>query len=372
MLLNRFQNRLTQLFSLAQIEIDGSNPWDIQVHNNQFYRRVLADASLGLGEAYMDKWWDCEQLDNCISRVLRADLHNKVTARNYIFNILAAKLINFQKGSGAWVIGKKHYDIGNSLYRYMLGDNLIYSCGYWKDAGTLEEAQEAKLDLVCRKLNIQPGIKVLDIGCGWGGTAKFIAERYQAEVVGITVSKEQVLVAEDMCKGLPVEIRLQDYRSLEGCFDRILSIGMFEHVGYKNYRVFMETARRCLKDDGLFLLHTIGRNRSTKVNDPWIDRYIFPNSMLPSARQICTASEGLFVAEDWHNFGPDYDKTLMQWYKNFNHHWDSLKDRYGERFYRMWKYYLLSSAGAFRARTHQVWQVVYSHKGIPGGYVAPR
>lgn len=254
----------------------------------------------------------------------------------------------------------------------MLGKRLIYSCGYWKNASTLDEAQEAKLDLVCRKLGLRPGMRVLDIGCGWGGTAKFAAERYKVEVVGITVSEEQVKIGKELCRDLPVKIRLQDYRDLKETFDRILSLGMFEHVGYKNYPVFFRVAKSCLKDDGLLLLHTIGKHSSVTKGDPWIARYIFPNSMIPSARQICSGMEGLFVLEDWHNFGADYDKTLMHWFRNFNNNWNVIRKDYDERFYRMWKYYLLSCVGSFRARKNQLWQIVLSANGVPAGYQSVR
>jgi cyclopropane-fatty-acyl-phospholipid synthase len=221
-------------------------------------------------------------------------------------------------------------------------------------------------------LNLEPGMRVLDIGCGWGGAAKFAAERYGVKVVGITVSQEQEKAARELCQGLPVEIHLQDYRDINGVFDRVYSIGMFEHVGYKNYSTYMRVVVDRLKKDGLFLLHTIGANASYISNDAWVERYIFPNSMLPSQQQIAAAIEGKFVIEDWHNFGPDYDKTLLHWWKNFENHWNSLKDNYDERFYRMWRYYLLTFAGAFRARHNQLWQIVMSPKGTSGRYHAPR
>jgi cyclopropane-fatty-acyl-phospholipid synthase len=254
----------------------------------------------------------------------------------------------------------------------MLDTRMIYSCGYWAEAETLEQAQEHKLDLVCRKLGLQPGMRVLDIGCGWGGAARFMAERYQVEVVGCTISAEQARLAREDCRDLSVQILLQDYRTLSGSFDRIFSIGMFEHVGHKNYRTYMETVARLLKDDGLFLLHSIGSNKTSIVVDPWIERYIFPNGMLPSARQITRASEGLFILEDWHNFGADYDKTLMAWHANFISAWPQLKHAYDQRFFRMWTYYLLSCAGGFRARDNQLWQVVFAKNGVPGGYRAIR
>ncbi len=369
---DKFRQKVEGLLSFADVKINGDRPWDIQVNNDKLYARLLANGSLGLCESYMDGWWDCDRLDEFSDRILKAHLDTRVTPRTYFFDVFKAKLFNLQKPSKAFKVGKHHYDIGNDLYRRMLGERLIYSCGYWKDATTLDEAQEAKLDLICRKLDLQPGMRVLDIGCGWGGTAKFAVEHYNVEVVGITVSEEQVRLGKEICQGLPIEIRLQDYRSLEGVFDRILSIGMFEHVGYKNYVAFMKVVKRCLKDDGLFLLHTIGGNRSVTTIDQCIERYIFPNSMLPSANQISAAMEGLFVLEDWHSFGVDYDRTLMQWYKNFHENWDVLKKNYDERFCRMWKFYLLVCAGSFRARQNQVWQIVMSPEGVSNGYQAQR
>jgi cyclopropane-fatty-acyl-phospholipid synthase len=328
----------------------------------------LADGSLGAGEAYVDGWWNCEKLDAFFARIL---LHG-VEAGFYNWKdaccSLKAKFFNLQNRKRAYQVGRHHYDIGNDLYERMLDKRMIYSCAYWGNATDLDKAQEAKLDLVCRKLRLEPGMQVLDIGCGWGGTAQFVAECYGVNVVGITISAEQARLAQQRCNGLPVEIRLVDYRSLGGKFDRILSIGMFEHVGYRNYRKFMQVVRGLLKEDGLFLLHTIGNNRSMVTTDKWIEKYVFPNSMLPSAKQISSAFEGLFVLEDWHNFGPDYDLTLTNWFGNFNENWSDLQNKYGQRFYRLWKYYLLSCAGSFRARVNQLWQIVLSPRGVAGGY----
>jgi len=365
-------DRIEQLLTLADVAINGNRSWDIQVHDERLYPRVMAQGALGLGESYMDGWWDCERLDQFFHRILVADLDRKVKTWRDALRVLRAKLINLQKPTRAFRIGRAHYDIGNDLFRHMLDERMIYSCGYWREATTLDEAQEAKLDLVCRKLALEPGMRVLDIGCGWGGTAKFAAERYGVTVLGITVSEQQAEYAQELCDGLDVEIRLQDYRDLSGEFDRVLSLGMFEHVGYKNYDGFMRLVRSHLMDDGLFLLHTIGGNRSVTKTNAWTERYIFPDSMLPSAKQICGAVEGKFVIEDWHSFGSDYDKTLMRWYENFQQHWPLLRERYDERFYRMWTYYLLSSAGGFRARKTQVWQLVLSPNGVTGEYRAPR
>ena len=369
---NPFRSRAEALLALADVRIDGQRPWDIRVRDERLYRRVMAEGALGLGESYMDGWWDAERLDEFFDRVLGAELDTRIEPWRDALRVARACLLNLQRPSRAFQIGRHHYDIGNDLFTRMLDARMIYSCGYWKDAVALDEAQVAKLDLVCRKLGLEPGMRLLDIGCGWGGTAKFAAERYGAKVVGITVSEQQVTYARQLCDGLDVEIRLQDYRTLDGTFDRVLSIGMFEHVGYRNYDTFMRVVRRLVADDGLFLLHTIGSNRSQKRNDAWTERYIFPNSMIPSALQISAAIEGRFVLEDWHSFGVDYDRTLMAWHANIERHWPELASRYDERFHRMWRYFLLSSAGGFRARKSQLWQLVLSPQGVAGGYRAIR
>jgi cyclopropane-fatty-acyl-phospholipid synthase len=370
---NRYKEMAKSILAIADVDIDGSDPWDIQVHDEDFYQRVFSQGTLGLGESYMDGWWGCKHLDEFFDRVLRArlDIHLQKNWK-LISSVLLARLFNRQSKNRAFQIGEKHYDLGNDLFENMLDSRLAYSCGYWNGADTLDTAQEQKLDLICRKLGLQPGMKVLDIGCGWASFIKYAAEKYGAEVVGITVSKEQVEYGQEICKGLPVDIRLQDYRDINEQFDYIVSVGMIEHVGYKNYRTYMEMVYRCLKDDGLFLLHTIGGNRSVKATDPWIDKYIFRNGMLPSIQQLGAAIEGLFIMEDWHNFSADYDRTLMSWYKNFTANWDKISANYSDRFYRMWEYYLLSCAGSFRARSNQLWQIVLAKRGVTGGYKSIR
>jgi len=371
--MDRLKETAEGILCLAGVEINGNHPWDIKVHNDDFYHRVLTQGSLGLGESYMDTWWDCEELDQFVYRIVRANLEDKVRGNwKLLLRVLAARIFNLQSKSKAFVIGERHYDLGNELFENMLDKRMVYSCAYWKNANTLDEAQENKLDLICRKIGLQPGMRILDIGCGWGSLAKYAAEKYDAKVVGITVSKEQVTLGRDLCKGLPVEIRLQDYRDISESFDHVVSVGMFEHVGYKNYKTFMRCVRKCLKDDGLFLLHTIGGNESVIAPEPWTHKYIFPNGLLPSIRQIGAAIEGLFVMEDWHNFSVDYDRTLMAWHRNFEKSWDAIKSNYDERFYRMWRYFLLSNAGAFRARKNQLWQLVLSKKGVEGGYAPIR
>ena len=370
----KYKRLVEKLLEMADIRINGSGESDIQIHDNRFYKRAITEVELGIGESYMDGWWDTEKLDELIYKIIRAELQDKVK-HNYkiALHLAGFYLINMQSRRRAFIIGEKHYDLGNDLFRLMLDKRMNYSCGYWKNATSLDQAQENKLELICRKIYLKPGMKVLDIGCGWGAFVKYAAEKYDVKAVGITVSREQVSLGREHCKGLPVEIRLQDYREVNEKFDRIVSVGMIEHVGHKNYREFFEIAEKNLYEDGLFLLHTIGSIQSSKSTDAWTHKYIFPNGMLPSAAQLSKAIEGLFVMEDWHNIGADYDKTLMAWYHNFASGWDELKNKYSERFFRMWKYFLLSSAGAFRARNKiQLWQIVLSKKGVPGGYISIR
>lgn len=356
------------LLQQADIAINGDQPWDMKVYHPDVPRRALVHGNLGLGEAYMNGEWSSDELDEFFARLLRSGVVDQVNPTALLFHSLKARYLNKQTSQRAWEVGEQHYDLGNDFYASMLDSRMTYTCGYWKDAVTLEEAQAAKLDLICRKLELRPGMRVLDIGCGWGSFMSYAAEHYGVECVGVTISRAQAEWAKHRYRDLSLEFRLQDYRDVDEQFDRIASVGMFEHVGRKNHRIYMETAQRCLKDDGLFLLHTIGKNQRNSVPDPWIDKYIFPNGDLPSLGQIGDAVDGLFVVEDVHNFGADYDRTLMEWAKRFEHEWPRFAGELGERFYRMWRYYLLSCAGAFRARDIQLWQWVMSKRGMPGGY----
>ena len=377
--MNKIKEIIEKILEKADVKINGKNPWDIQVLNKNLVNRVIAKGIVGAGEAYMDGWWECRAIDEMICKLRNSNLYDFVKKDpKLIFSLIGAKLFNLQGKNRAFNVGKKHYDISNALFENMLDKRLVYTCGYWKGAKNLDQSQEAKLDLVCKKIGLKPKDKILDIGCGWGSFAKYAAEKYKAIVTGITVSKEQVELGNKLCKGLPVKIYLKDYRDLGKLpdsisadkFDHIVSLGMFEHVGYKNYRTFMQIVHNCLKDTGLFLLHTIGGNSSVTSTNPWIDKYIFPGGMLPSIAQIGKSIENLFIMEDWHNFGADYDKTLMAWFKNFNKNWQKIKKstNLDERFYRMWKLYLLSCAGSFRARSLELWQIVLSKKGVTGGY----
>jgi cyclopropane-fatty-acyl-phospholipid synthase len=366
------KDKITKFLHEAGITVQGENDWDIQVHDERFYNRVLLKWSLGFGEAYMDGWWDTKALDQIIYRLYASNIENKNNNLPNIVDMCRARLINQQSKNRAHKVALVHYDLGNDMYAKMLGDTMQYTCAYWKEAKTLDEAQVNKLDLICKKLHLQKGEKVLELGCGWGGFAKFAAENYGVEVHAYNISREQVEYARNRNKGLPVTIHLSDYRDAQGTYDKVAAVGLCEHVGYKNYATLMEVAHRCLKKHGLFLLHSIANNFSTTNCDPWFNKYIFPNGMLPSVKQLGEAMENLFVMEDWHNFGPDYDKTLMAWHHNFDHHWPLYRENYGDRFYRMWKYYLLSLAGSFRARRMQLWQIVMSKDGVPESYESIR
>ncbi|WP_293778474.1 cyclopropane fatty acyl phospholipid synthase [uncultured Oxalicibacterium sp.] len=359
------------LLNKAGIGINGTNPWDMQLHSPDVLERGMAQANLGLGEAYMDGDWDAEQLDEFFARLLGTRLTDQIQPLRLVGYVLMAKFLNRQNVERARKVGEVHYDLGNDFYAGMLDSRLTYTCGYWEHAENLEQAQEAKLDMVCRKLQLQPGMRLLDIGCGWGSLLGFAAERYGIEGVGVSISKEQIAYAQERYSHLPIEFLLQDYRDLDERFNAVASLGMFEHVGRKNYRVYMEVANRALDKGGLFLLHTIGKNSRRTTPDPWVDKYIFPNGDLPSVGQIGDALDDLFVLEDLHSFGADYDKTLIAWFQNFDRAWPAFSEKLGQRFYRMWKYYLLSCAGAFRARDIQLWQLVLSKEGLPGGYRRP-
>ena len=366
MSLSQDKAMVRELLALAGVEVNGDRPYDIRVHNESFYGRILRDRELGLGESYMDGWWDCDAIDQFLDRVIRARLEDKIRGSLKLqLHLLRSRLFNLQHRGRAEQVARQHYDLGNDFYAAMLDKRMNYTCAYWRHADTLDEAQEAKLELVCQKIELEPGMTVLELGCGWGAFAKYAAETYGVHVTAVNISRKQVELARKLCAGLPVEIKLQDYREVEGTYDRVVSIGIMEHVGYKNYRTYMEVVNRTLKDDGIAFFHTIGGNVSTTTANAWTTRYIFPNGMLPSIAQLGQAMEGLFVMEDWHNFGPDYDRTLMAWHANFERAWPRFREKYGERFYRMWRYYLLSSAAGFRSRSTQLWQVVMTKPGRP-------
>jgi len=366
--------KVAEILKYAGIDVNGRQPWDIQVYDPRFFDRAMGEGSIGVGESFMDGWWDVPALDEFFTRFRRADLASYVHDFKTGLLVLKTKVLNLQTMRRAKEVAQAHYDLGNQLYQAMLDRRMQYTCAYWQGAANLDQAQEAKLHLICRKLKLKPGMALLELGGGFGGLAHFAAQEYGCQVVSYNISREQVAYGRDLCKGLPVRFEQRDYRDAAGesiQFDRVVSVGLCEHIGYRNFRGFMQLAHARLKDHGLFLLHTIGSNQSYSYTDPWIDKYIFPNGLVPSMAQLTSAWEGLWVTEDWHNFGPDYDKTLMAWWENFDQAWPRLRATYGDRFYRMWKYYLMCSAGSFRARRLQLWQIVLS-KGDISSYTPVR
>jgi len=368
------RNAVETFFALADVRFDGARPWDIKVHDARLFRRILASGSLGFGEAYMDGDWDCDALDQLFDRLISARLSERLgMTLPLALMLVAARFSNRQSIVRARRVAKVHYDLPTDIHEATYDKRVTGSCAYWKGADTLDQAQENKLDLICRKVGLRAGQDVFDIGCGWGSFIGFAAEKYGAHCIGVTVSPEQVAYAKRRYAGLPVQPLLMDYRAYRGPkVDRIVSVGMFEHVGSKNYRTYFECARRLVKEDGIFLLHTIWENSRHPVIDPWQDKYIFPNGDLPSMGEITSALEGLFVVEDVQNFGSDYDRTLMAWNANFQSRRVELAARHGERFCRMWEYYLLQNAGAFRCRHISVGQLVLTPHGLRGGYQAVR
>ena len=357
------------LFERAGIRIDGTRSFDIRVHDDRFYKRIALRGALGLGEAYVDGLWDADRIDELTCRLAQTNLRRRSLTNMALDMLSHAQWSGAGAVSAAFDVGRRHYDLGNDLFEAMLDERMIYSCAYWPGATTLDRAQENKLALTCTKLGLKPGMRVLDIGCGWGGWAKFAAERYGVDVVGLTISHEQAAYARTHCAGLPVDIRLQDYRTVTERFDRIVSIGMFEHVGHRYYRTFMQVVNRCLKDDGVFLLHTIvGNEPVAAAQMPWLAKYIFPNGEIPSLTQLLQPAQKLFVVEAMHHFGVDYERTLEAWLENFKAHWPQLGGAYDERFYRTWTYYLAMARGFFQARALHVWQVVFTKGGqVPSG-----
>ncbi len=354
-------NILSALLNEAGITVNGSNPWDLQVRNEQFYSRIWRERSLGLGEAYIEGWWDCERADQFIERLLHGDIQARIRGNlAVLLQVVPSLLLNLQSKSRARIVVDRHYNLGNDLFAAFLDPFMQYSCAFYEGTDDLEQAQLKKLDMICTKLDLAPHDHLLDIGCGWGGLARYAAERHGCKVTGVNISKEQLAFARESCKGLPVGFEDADYRDITGRYDKIVSVGMFEHVGARNYATFLDVVNRCLKPEGIFLLHTIGSNTTRRHGgDAWLSKYIFPNGKLPSAAQIARTAEGRFIIEDWHNFGPHYDKTLMAWHERFQNAWPELKGRkYDERFKRMWEYYLLSCAASFRSRHTQLWQLV--------------
>lgn len=345
------------------VTINGSKSIDPQIYDERVYDIFLSRNSLALGESYMDKWWDCEDLAGLYSLLINQKILIKKSLLSDPLLFAGTIFSNLQSRARAFEVGEMHYDLGNDLYEAMLDTHMVYTSAIWEGVDSLDEAQEQKLERICRKLGLKSGERVLDIGCGWGSFMKYAALKYGVECVGLTVSKEQTALGRKRCAGLPVEFVISDYRDYktDKPFDHIVSIEMIEAVGSKNLRTYFENAHELLKPNGAFFLQAIIDSNPQPIADPWIDKYIFPNGVLVSHHQLEKETRKLFVFEDLKDVGRDYDPTLMAWWENFDRHYEELKTanpKYDKRFYRMWKYYLHSCAALFRTGAAQDFQVV--------------
>lgn len=379
--MNKNKAALEDYFAAADVAIDGDHPWDIQVADERFYDRVLGDGTLGLGESYMLGWWDCADMEELATRFVRARRAQSFRLNwKLAWHRMRAKLFNQQRRARAEEVATAHYNLSNDFYRHILGETMAYTCGYWKDTEELDAAQRAKYDLVCRKLDLQPTDRVLEHGCGWGGFARHAAAHYGCQVTAVSISEPQVAYAKELCRDLPVTAYYCDYRDQEVYnpdgqkFDKVVSIGMAEHVGPKSYPTWLEIVERQLEDGGLFLLHTIGSNVSVVANEPFTQKYIFPNCVVPSMRQLTSAAEGLLCLEDFHNFWKHYYFTMREWQRNFARQWPEIRQldaKFDDRFYRMWNFYNFGGMGLVKNRSLELWQLVFS-KRAPEVYATVR
>jgi len=354
--------------------LNGTGQLDPRVHDPRAYKKIILHGSLGAGEAYMDGWWTVPDLAGMLCKLFRSREADNFHEFWSSLRSIRGLLTNLQSSRRSWIVARKHYDLGNEFYRRWLDPTMAYTCGYWSDGvETLEQAQVAKYDIVCRKLGLKPGERVLDIGSGWGGFARHAAKQYGVRVVGVSLSVEQNRYAQEERRGLPIEIRTMDYRDVnDGPYDAIVSIGMFEAVGHRNYRVFMQRVHDLLKPGGLALLHTIGTTGERSTIDPWFHRYIFPNGELPCRWDIIRATWELLHRLDFQEFPPEYyARTLQAWHDRFVEGRRAIRrlgTQYDDRFFRMWEYYLLAMVAAFAERRNVLWQLVYCREGDQGTF----
>ncbi len=371
-----FERRVRDTLAGAGIHVDGTRSFDMQVNDRRAFRHILLGRSLGLGEAYMDGWWDCHDLVQFFVRLFETYPGIRFGGVRGAILRAAMGVANLQSVPLARRVAERHYDLGNDFYEAMLGPTMAYTCAYWRGQTTLDGAQANKFWLICRKLGLGLGeeTRILDLGCGWGGFAQFAAKHCGADVTAVNISKEQLAYARERSQGLPIDYVDSDWRYVDtlrdtrGPFDHAVSVGMLEHVGPRNFPAFFAAVKSVLKPGGIFLLHSIiGRG----LVDPWMEKYIFPGGVAPSVEQVLSAARGHFAVEDVHNFAPDYARTLRAWRSNFARAWPRFERTgiYDARFYRMWEYYLSVCEAAFTARQRtQLYQFVLSTGRKPGTY----
>ncbi|MGB4076280.1 MAG: cyclopropane fatty acyl phospholipid synthase [Minisyncoccia bacterium] len=358
------------------VSLDGNNSWDPRIRNERFYERVLREGRLGAAESYMDGRWECSNLPELFYRLLSSGFDQK------LYELPALRFLESLRrfGMGLWnrqtkerslAVGEVHYD-DRVFQTAALGDRMVASCAYYdRGASTLDEAQDHKMALICEKLYLEDGHRLLDIGCGWGTLMHYAESTRALRAIGLTISRDQQEYARKRYPEKNLEFLLEDYRDFKasaGSFERVVSVGMLEHVGKKNYPTYFNRVRHFLAEDGLFLLHSIVGRQRENGTDPFIDKYIFPNGELPTMAEILESVEGTFVVEDLHNLGTNYEWTLRAWRENLQLRWSDIVAAHGMRTARMYEYYLAISEAAFRSRTLNVVQIVLSPRGKRGGY----
>jgi len=381
-LLNAMMTQFVKTGQLTIIDVDGNRhiygpggegtpSATIRLADKRLYRQLFLNPELKAGEAYMDGTLICE--DGGIRGLLNVFANNREGLRGHP---LQKALKGWLKKIRKWHQRNKttasrknvqhHYDLSNEFYRLFLDEDLQYSCAYWPSLDiSLEDAQRAKKAHIAAKLNLKPGMKVLDIGCGWGGMAIYLAETYGCEVVGVTLSDEQhaLGVARVKEKGLigKVDIRIQDYRHLEEKFDRIVSVGMFEHVGVAHYLEYFSKINTLLTEDGSALVHSIGRKGGPGTTGAWIRKYIFPGGYSPALSETFAEIEKakLWVT-DCEILRLHYAETLLEWDKRFQANRDKVAAMFDEKFCRMWEFYLIISEFSFRYGKHMNFQIQLS------------
>jgi len=342
---------------------DSPNQVKVQLKNNKWVRRLILDPDIGLGEAYMDGGLVVE--DDDIFALLDLVWKNMLS-KNKSFTLLAfvrrfaRRIAQFNPVGRAKKNVAHHYDVGNDLYRLFLDDDLQYSCAYFEQPDiSLEDAQKAKKDLITKKLLIKPNHSVLEIGSGWGGLGISLAETAGAEVTSVTLSEEQLRVARmrASAKGLSeqAQFQLQDYRATRGSYDRIVSVGMFEHVGVPHFQTYFDQVAHLLNEDGVALIHTIGRPNGPGATDAWTAKHIFPGGYIPALSEIMPAIEraGL-VLTDLEVWRLHYAETLREWRRRFKANAEKITRKYDARFIRMWDF---ASELSFRYGEHVVFQM---------------
>ncbi len=340
--------------------------WKIQ--NSGTLSKIVRNPLLNLGETYIDQEWDVPdgRLSDLLT-VLRSNVEESLSVRSPLF-FIPAILQSWNNIRASMRNVAHHYDLDEKLFRTFLDTDMHYSCAYFREPEmSLEDAQQAKCEHIAKKLCLKPNAKVLDIGSGWGSLAMHLAENYDVFVTGITLSQEQLSVARQRAAernlGNRVQFELQDYRQHEGEYDGVVSVGMFEHVGKHNFLNYFSKVKSLLKRDGLALIHTIGSHAPPTSTNPWIRRHIFPGGYIPSLSEASVAVEksGL-VFNDIEVWRRHYAGTLEEWNRRFQQVRDQFVDSHGEKFCRMWEFYLCASQTAFELATLLVYQLQLGHR----------